>query len=345
MTKSSPEPLPVCILGASGYSGQELLRRLIGHPGVRLIHAFAQTNAGLPVTELVPSLHGRTTLRFEPFSLEAAAEGRMAFVALPSGEALHIVPQLLDRGVMVIDLGGDFRLQDPILYQKAYGRKHPAPELLDRSVYGLSEWNRQSIAGASLIANPGCYPTSVLLPVLPLLKEGIIDSTAVHISSMSGVSGAGRTGHVELSFAEVNESVRAYKVGVHQHQPEMEAFCRTFAGTDARLNFVAHLLPLTRGIYSTMFAGLQPNADFSTIRSIYERYYGNEPFVRILDGKAPEIAEVRGSNRIDIGFTINSNTGGVTLLAAIDNLVKGAAGQAIQNFNIRYGFTETEGLV
>ncbi len=334
----------VTVVGASGYSGQELLRRLAVHPGVELVHAFAQSTVGVPVAELLPSLAGRTRLAFEPYSLNAAREARVAFVALPSGEALSIVPELLDQGMVVIDLGGDFRLKDSALYAQAYGRQHPLPGLLAHAVYGLSEWNRKSIAGASLIANPGCYPTSVLLPVLPLLKENVLDSTALNVSSMSGVSGAGRSAALELSFAEVNESVRAYKVGVHQHRPEMETFCQVFAGATTKLNFVAHLLPITRGIYSTIFATLRSGVELSRVRSIYETYYGREPFIRFLDGKPPELARVRESNRTDISAFTDTSTGGLTILSAIDNLVKGAAGQAIQNFNIRFGFNETEGL-
>ena len=345
MAEASPQGrVKVSILGASGYSGQELIRRLVDHAGAELVHVFAQSTAGIAVSELLPSLTGRTTLKFESFSIEAASGSEVAFVALPSGEALHVVPGLLERGITVIDLGGDFRLKDASLYERFYGRGHPFPELLDRSVYGLSEWNRQALAGASLVANPGCYPTSVLIPLLPLLKEKLIDGRSISVSSMSGVSGAGRSAAMDLSFAEVNESVRAYKVGAHQHQPEMQAYARAFGGTETRLNFVAHLLPITRGIYSTLFARLSNGVDLSTISSTFNHYYGKEPFVRLLEKRAPEIAHVRGSNRIDIGFSVDPSTGQVALLAAIDNLVKGASGQAIQNFNIRYGFKETEGL-
>jgi len=264
---------------------------------------------------------------------------------LPSGEALGVVPQLLDKDITVIDLGGDFRLKDASLYERYYGRRHPMPELLERAVYGLTEWNRAAIAGADLIANPGCYPTSVLLPLLPLLKEAIIDAQGISVSSMSGVSGAGRSAVIELAFAEVNESVKAYKVGVHQHLPEMNTYCTTFSGVPTTLNFVAHLLPMTRGIYSTMFARLRRELDAAALAETFRRYYKGEPFVRCLDGRAPEIKHVRETNRVDIGFTIDDATQQVILLAAIDNLVKGASGQAIQNFNVRYGFAETEGLV
>jgi len=339
-----PERVRVSILGASGYSGQELLSRLTGHPGAEIVHAFAQASAGTRVDDLIPSLKGRTELVLEPFSIESAAQCDAAFVALPSGEALEAVPRLLEKDVTVIDLGGDFRLKDASVYERYYGRRHPAPELLERAVYGLTEWNRRAIAGADLIANPGCYPTSVLLPLLPLLKEAIIDAESISVSSMSGVSGAGRSATLELAFAEVNESVRAYKVGVHQHLPEMSAYCRAFSGVPTTLNFVAHLLPITRGIYSTMFARLKREHDVSALAATFERYYGNEPFVRLLDGRVPEIKHVRNTNRVDIGFTVDLATQQVTVLAAIDNLVKGASGQAIQNFNVRYGFSESEGL-
>lgn len=345
LAKGPQKQVAVTVLGASGYSGQELLGRLAGHAGARVMHAFAQASVGTRVDELMPSLKGRSELVFEPFSVEAAAECEAAFVALPSGEALSAVPQLLERGVTVIDLGGDFRLKDASLYEQYYGRRHPRPELLERAVYGLTEWNRAAIAQADLIANPGCYPTSVLLPLLPLLKERIIDAQGISVSSMSGVSGAGRSAMLELAFAEVNESVRAYKVGVHQHLPEMNAYCTAFSGTPTTLNFVAHLLPITRGIYSTIFAGLRRDLDTAALAATFKQYYDGEPFVRCLDGHAPEIKHVRDTNRADIGFTVDALTQQVTLLATIDNLVKGASGQAIQNFNVRYGFAETEGLV
>lgn len=345
MSKKRPQGrVAVAILGASGYSGQELLARLVRHSGAEVVHAFAQASAGTRVDALIPSLEGRTALVLEPFSVEAAADCEIAFVALPSGEALDAVPRLLEKNVTVIDLGGDFRLKDASVYERYYGRRHPWPELLDRAVYGLTEWNRAAIAGADLIANPGCYPTSVLLPLLPLLKESIIDAESISVSSMSGVSGAGRSAALELMFAEVNESVRAYKVGVHQHLPEMHTYCRAFSGVPTKLNFVAHLLPITRGIYSTIFARLRRGHTTAALAATFTRYYGSEPFVRCLDGRVPEIKHVRETNRIDIGFTVDLATQQVTLLAAIDNLVKGASGQAIQNFNVRYGFPETEGL-
>lgn len=345
VTKTPDKRIKVSILGASGYSGQELLGRLAVHGGAEVVHAFGQASAGTRLDELMPSLKGQTELVLEPFSIEAAAEGQVAFIALPSGEALAVVPRLLERNVTVIDLGGDFRLKDPSLYERYYGRRHPAPELLEGAVYGLTEWNRAAIAKAELIANPGCYPTSVLLPLLPLLKEAIIDSESISVSSMSGVSGAGRSAAPDLAFAEVNESVKAYKVGMHQHLPEMNTYCRAFAGVATQLNFVPHLLPITRGIYSTMFARLTRAQDPAALTATFQQYYGNEPFVRLRDGRAPEIKHVRNTNRIDIGFTIDLATKQVTLLAAIDNLVKGASGQAIQNFNVRYGFPETEGLL
>jgi N-acetyl-gamma-glutamyl-phosphate reductase len=251
---------------------------------------------------------------------------------------------LLSAGKRVIDLGGDFRLQDTSLYERYYKRPHMASTLLKQSVYGLPEWNYDQIKTASLIANPGCYPTSAIMPLAPLLKEGIIESEGIAISSLSGVSGAGRSASVDMSFAEVNESVRAYKVGIHQHIPEIRTALEVLSNTQVKLTFVPHLLPITRGIYTSSYATLKQQVNEQEILAVYEQYYAAAPFVRYSATLIPDIKNVALTNFIDIGFRINQEDRQLVVLSTIDNLIKGAAGQAVQNMNIMFGLQETEGL-
>ncbi len=338
------EQIAVSILGASGYSGAELMRILLRHPGVRIERLFAGASAGKELGEIHPWFAGRTSAALEAYHPDAAGSSDLVFLALPSGEAMRVVPELLERGKKVIDLGGDFRLSEPALYQTYYGRAHAAPALLGAGVYGLPEWNRDAVRSCSLIANPGCYPTSAILPLAPLLKEGIVAAEGIVVDSMSGVSGAGRSGSVELSFCEVNENVRAYKVGTHQHIPEMEGVLGALGGMPVTLSFTPHLIPITRGIYTTSYAALREEISEGRIEEIFHDYYGSEPFVRFSGSAVPEIRNVAGSNYIDIGFRIDRRNNRLVLLSAIDNLVKGAAGQAVQNMNILFGFNETEAL-
>ena len=280
----------------------------------------------------------------EPYSIDKISKSDLIFIALPSGEAMNLVPAMLSAGKRVIDLGGDFRLQDTSLYERYYKRTHSAHALLKQAVYGLPEWNYPQIKSASLIANPGCYPTSAILPLAPLLKEGLIESTGIAVNSLSGVSGAGRSASVEMSFGEVNESVRAYKVGTHQHIPEIKSILESFSYTQVKLSFVPHLLPITRGIYTSVYATLKKSVDEQIILAAFEKYYLSAPFVRYSETAIPEIKNVAYTNFIDIGFRINQEDGQLIVLSAIDNLIKGAAGQAVQNMNIMFGMNETEGL-
>jgi N-acetyl-gamma-glutamyl-phosphate reductase len=332
------------IVGASGYSGAELLKILLRHNFVKVDKLFANNSAGKRVTDIYPWFTGRIEQSYEQYSLDAVDESDIVFIALPSREAMNIVPALLDRGRRVIDLGGDFRLQDPALYEKFYKHRHTAADLLPQAVFGLPEWNRAAIRTASLIANPGCYPTSAILPLAPVLKEGIVQKHGITISSLSGVSGAGRSAATDLSFAEVNESVRAYKVGEHQHIPEIKTSLEAIAGSPVSLTFVPHLLPITRGIYTSIYAPLAKSATQADVSEAYRKHYGKEPFVRFSDSAIPEIKNVNHTNFIDIGFCIYDDNSQLIILSAIDNLVKGAAGQAVQNMNIMFGFNETEGL-
>lgn len=336
--------ISVSIIGASGYSGIELLKILVRHSGVQVDRLFANSSAGKSLADVAPLFHKTLDRTLELYSTEKIQSSDLVFIALPSGEAMNIVPAMLAAGKRVIDLGGDFRLQNTSLYERYYKRPHSAGATLRQAVYGLPEWNSVQIKSASLVANPGCYPTSAILPLAPLLKEGIIESRGIAVSSLSGVSGAGRSASAEMSFAEVNESVRAYKVGTHQHIPEINSVLESLSNTRVNVSFVPHLLPVTRGIYTSIYAPLKKPVDEQAVSAIYEKYYASAPFVRYSATAIPEIKNVAQTNFIDIGFRVNQEDGQLIVLSAIDNLVKGAAGQAVQNMNIMFGLNETEGL-
>jgi N-acetyl-gamma-glutamyl-phosphate reductase len=336
--------ISVSVIGASGYSGLELLKTLFRHPGIIVDRIFANSSAGKRLTEVAPAFTKTTDLVLESYTADKVAQSDLIFIALPSGEAMNLVPGILAAGKRVIDLGGDFRLQDISLYERYYKRAHTASAALKQAVYGLPEWNYTQIQSASLIANPGCYPTSAIVPLVPLLKEGLIEPRGIAVSSLSGVSGAGRSASTDMSFGEVNESVRAYKVTTHQHIPEIKTALNSLAATTVGLSFVPHLLPITRGIYTSSYATLKQTVDEQAILAVYEKYYAAAPFVRFSATAIPEIKNVASTNYIDIGFRINQEDGQVVVLSTIDNLVKGAAGQAVQNMNIMYGMNETEGL-
>lgn len=335
----------ISIVGASGYSGAELVRFLINHKGARIDKLFANTSAGKSIADLYPEFRNRFEKAFEPYMLEATDESDCIFLALPSGEAMNLVPSLLEKGKTVIDLGGDFRLKDVQQYKQYYKHAHTAAHLLPMAVYGLAEWNAEKIKSAKLIANPGCYPTSALLALLPLLKERLISPTGIVINSMSGVSGAGRKADLSLSFVEVHDSVKAYKVAEHQHLPEIAQTLEVLTGQSVSLSFVPHLIPISRGIYTTIHASIQSGVNEEKLFDAYERYYSQTPFVRYSRSFIPELKGVVNTNYCDIGFRISAETNQVIMCSAIDNLVKGAAGQAIQNFNLIYGFSETDSLL
>ena len=337
--------LNISVVGASGYSGAELLKILLRHHHARVNKLFANSSAGKRVDAVYPAFTKRIDASYEPYSLEAACTSDVVFIALPSGEAMNIVPDLLARGKRVIDFGGDFRLRDAAIYQKFYRHEHKSTNLLSEAVYGLPEWNREKIKSAKLVANPGCYPTSATLPIIPLLKEGLIEPKSIAISSLSGVSGAGRSASVEMSLAEVNESVKAYKVGVHQHIPEINQTISDATEQSVSVTFVPHLLPITRGIHTSIYAPLKRAITEQDVLTAYNKYYSKEPFVRVSSTAVPEIKHVNYTNFIDIGFRVYPENNQLIVLSAIDNLLKGAAGQAVQNMNLMFGFDETEGLL
>lgn len=335
----------VSIIGASGYSGMELVRILLRHSGVTIDTLFANTSAGKRFEEVAPAFRNRLPLTLEAFSVDKIASSDVVFIALPSGEALNLVPQILSTGKRVIDLGGDFRLKDTSLYKKYYKRDHTAPEALQQAVFGLPEWFANEIRTAQFVSNPGCYPTSVLLPLAPLVKEKLLDPARIIANSLSGVSGAGRSASPELSFCEVNDSVKAYKVGVHQHIPEIRTILERITGIPVPVTFVPHLLPITRGIFTTIYAPLQKSVTAKDILDVYDSYYQAAPFVRWSSSALPELKHVLHTNFIDIGFTLVEEGNQIIIHSVIDNLIKGAAGQAVQNMNLMFNFSQTEGLL
>lgn len=334
----------ISILGASGYSGAELMTILLRHPGVEVTKVFANSSAGKRVDELYPRFRSLSDHTYETYAPEKVQNDDLVFIALPSGEAMHHVPGLIDAGKRVIDLGGDFRLHETALYTKYYKHEHAAEAYLAKAVYGLPEWNKERIRTAQLIANPGCYVTSALLPLLPLVKAGLIAPAGITISSLSGVSGAGRSSKVDLSFSEANETVKAYKVGNHQHTPEIETVLEDFGGKPATVTFVPHLIPITRGIYSTIYAAPVGAVTADAVGEALLKQYAGAPFVRLIGSAVPEIKHVQYTNYCDIGWKVYERNGQVILHSVIDNLVKGAAGQAVQNMNLMLGFDETTAL-
>jgi N-acetyl-gamma-glutamyl-phosphate reductase len=329
------------IVGASGYSGGELLRLLARAEQIRVVRVTANTAAGKSLASVQPALRGVYELTLEEFAAERFDGLDCVFVALPSGEAMRVVPALLGRVGKVIDLGGDFRLPDATMYEQFYGRPHTAPGLLGKAVYGLPELHREQLRGATFVANPGCYPTSAILGLLPALTQGIVRPDGIVITSMSGVSGAGRSSSVEMSFSEVNESIRAYRVGRHQHLPEIASVLGGAARVPVAVSFVPHLVPMTRGIYTTIHADLSGEISSEEALAVYEKHFAGEPFVRVRRD-LPDIRSVAYTNFCDISVLVDRPTRKLVIFSAIDNLVKGAAGQALQNMNIMFGYPERQ---
>ncbi len=332
----------VAILGASGYTGSELIRLIDGHPRFRLVHLAAHSHAGRQAGDVLPGLHEKLAgMRLSHIDDPLPENCMLVFAALPHGAAANTVARVLDAGCRVIDLSADFRHQSPETYQQAYGIEHPYPQLLRAAVYGLTEWSRERLPEARLVANPGCYPTSMLLPLLPLIRAGVLDETSIIVDAKSGASGAGRGAKTELLFCEINEACRAYGLPRHRHSWEMEEWLEHFGGHAVRVRFVPHILPMNRGMLTTLHLSGRNTASW---RHILEEQYANEPFVRLLpDGRLPSTASVAGSNRCDIGLsTLGADE--CVIVSCIDNLLKGAAGQAVQNANVMFGLDETTGL-
>ena len=339
----------VAIVGATGYTGEELLRALLGHPHAQLTYlaASAKWERPTPASEVFPRFARQLTLAIEALDLSRlTATSDVVFLALPHGAAMSIVPDLLKAGKRVIDLSGDFRLSDPALYPTWYHLTHAHPELLNgrRAVYGLTEFHREQIRTADLVANPGCYATSILLAALPLLQANLIRDGKLLVDAKSGLSGAGKKVETSLLFSEMSENLRAYKVNQHQHMPEIIQEIEHVTRQRVRLGFVPQVIPVRRGLISMLY--LQTAAEASTIEQAYQARYtpSATPFVRVRSNTLPQLRDVVGTNYCDIGFVSDRDLGTLIIASAIDNLLKGAAGQAIQNFNVMHGFPETTGL-
>jgi len=339
--------LRVGIVGVSGYTGVELARILSSHPEVEITVATSRQYAGKSLAEVYPNLRSCVDIICDdPAHDELAGRADFFFTAVPHKTAMAIVPPLLGAGKKVVDLSADFRLRDAEVYEQWY-QEHSCRELLVEAVYGLPELYRNEIRGGRLTANPGCYPTSVILGLAPLLREKVIDPSTLIVDSKSGTSGAGRAASVATLYCEVADGFRPYKVGgTHRHIPEIEQELSGLAGSRVTVSFTPHLLPVSRGILSTMYASLTKDIDQAAIQALYEETYAGEHFVRICPaGTVPATQHVRGSNFCDIGLSVDHRTGRVIVMAAIDNIVKGAAGQAVQNMNLMQGFGETTGLL
>lgn len=348
----------IAIVGASGYSGEELVRLLLNHPHAKLTAVTSRQYAGQTLAQIFPRFanHPKAkALRFtEPNAELLAKQADIVFLALPHGVAAEYAVPLLNAGCTVIDLSADFRLRSAAIYREFYAHDHPAPDLLEKAVYGLPEVYRPEIKKAQLIACPGCYPTSILLPVIPLLKAKLIKPAGIIADSLSGVSGAGRKAELDYLFCECNESARPYGVPKHRHLSEIEEQLSFAAGSPVTIQFTPHLIPVNRGILTTLY--LAPAEHFADatgatalgeqVAACYRAAYANEPFVRLLEGKAmPDTKNVVGTNVCEIAWRLDPRTGRLIVLSAEDNLVKGASGQAVQSLNLRCGWPETAGLI
>ncbi|MDX9787334.1 MAG: N-acetyl-gamma-glutamyl-phosphate reductase [Desulfobacterales bacterium] len=335
----------VGIIGATGYAGAELVRILSGHPGVQLSLLTSRQYAGIAYEDIYPSMAGVVNIICDSNTPELICDkADVLFMALPHKIPMSFAPGFIEQGKKVIDLSADFRFRNAAAYEAAY-QPHTAKALLDEAVYGLSEIYHQEIKTARLIGNPGCYPTSILLPLSPLVKEGLIDVNTIIADAKSGVSGAGREATLTTHTCEVNESFKAYKVAVHRHNPEIDEVLSGIAGTPVAVTFVPHLVPMIRGMFSTIYTNVAAGSGPKQIRDCLNDYYAWQPFVRLVpDSRLPDTRNVRGTNFCDIGFRIDARSNRLILMSAIDNLVKGAAGQAVQNMNIMEGFDQTVGL-
>lgn len=338
--------IKAAIIGATGYVGEELFRILNNHPNVELSHVTSVSYLNKKFNDVYENFKKITDLECSEDDLEKIAdEADVMFLALPHGIASGRINETILSKCKVIDLGADFRLKDKAVYEKWYATEHKSPQLLSKATYGLCELNREQIKKSSLIANPGCYTTCSILSFTPLLKEGLIKEDSIIIDAKSGVTGAGRSLNLGTAYCETNESIKAYKIASHRHTPEIEQELSKAAKKELVLSFTPHLIPMNRGILATCYAKLKQKTDYKTLKAVYEKYYKDEYFVRLTkEGVFPETKWVKGSNFVDIGFSIDERTDNVIVIGAIDNLVKGAAGQAVQNMNLIFGIEEKTAL-
>lgn len=334
------------IIGSTGYAGQELVRLLMQHKEVEIVWFGSRSYIDKKYADVFQNMFEIVDASCMDDNMDALAEAAdVIFTATPQGLCASLVNESILNKVKMIDLSADFRIKDVNIYEKWYGLKHASPQFIGEAVYGLCEINREDIKNARIIANPGCYTTCSILTLYPMVKEGIIDTDTIIIDAKSGTSGAGRGAKVNNLYCEVNENIKAYGVATHRHTPEIEEQLGYAAGKEIVLNFTPHLVPMNRGILVTAYANLKEHIGEAEIRSIYEKYYNKEKFVRVLDkGVCPETRWVEGSNYTDINFVLDERTHRLVMMGALDNLVKGAAGQAVQNMNLAFGFDESEGL-
>lgn len=336
--------IQVGVIGASGYVGSELIGILMNHENVNLSGISSENNQGAAFSSLYPSFKGQYDAQFES-NQEVISKSDVVFICLPHGKSEGMVKQCMDEGKKVIDAGADFRLDDLKLYEDWYETAISYPDLHDKAVYGLPEMNKEAISKTSLVANPGCYPTSILLGLYPAVSEHLIDMDTLIIDAKSGVTGAGKSLSAVTHFANKNEAFKAYKAGTHRHTPEIEEKLSLMGADKVKVSFVPHLLPVNRGILSTMYADLKNQTAPEIIHELYKDWYADDPFVTVLDyGDLPDISHVTHSNQCHIGLTVDERTQRLIIVSVIDNMQKGAAGQAVQNMNIMMGFNETEGL-
>ncbi|HUH60330.1 MAG TPA: N-acetyl-gamma-glutamyl-phosphate reductase [Candidimonas sp.] len=347
MTSVAATRIKVGIVGGTGYTGVELLRLLSQHPQVELKAITSRKEDGMPVADMFPNLRGRVGLAFQTPEKAALHECDVVFFATPHGVAMSQANALLGQGVRIIDLAADFRLQDTEIFEQWYKMPHSCPEVLKESVYGLVELNRSKIADARVVGNPGCYPTTVLLGLAPLIEDGktLIDKSHVIADCKSGVSGAGRKAEVGSLFSEASDNFKAYGVRGHRHHPEISEQLQRLAGSPVGLVFVPHLVPMIRGMFSTIYARILPEAMGTDFQALFEKRYANEAFVDVMPaGSLPETRSVRGSNQLRIAVHRPDNGDQLVILVTQDNLVKGASGQAVQNMNLMFGLPEAAGL-
>ena len=334
------------IIGATGYAGGELVRLLTAHKEAEIKWYGSRSYIDKKYADVYQNMFRIVEERCLDDNMEALSkEVDVIFTATPQGLCASLVNEEILSRTKIIDLSADFRIQDVDIYEHWYGIQHPSPQFISEAVYGLCEINRERVKGARLVANPGCYPTCTTLSVYPLLKEGLIEPNTLIVDAKSGTSGAGRGAKVDNLYCEVNENIKAYGVAVHRHTPEIEEQLGYAAGESLRINFTPHLVPMNRGILITAYASLKREVSYEEVRAAYDKYYASERFVRVLDPDVcPQTKWVEGSNYVDVNFKIDARTGRVIMMGAMDNLVKGAAGQAVQNMNLMFGLKESEGL-
>jgi N-acetyl-gamma-glutamyl-phosphate reductase len=339
--------ITVSIVGASGYTGRELIKILLKHPQVKIVHLTSETYKGKRISELHKGRVSFIDKKFEKLDIDKVAQDSdLVFLALPHGKSQKPVAEFSKRGKKVIDLSADYRLKDKSLYKRWYGLEHSYPRFLRRAVYGLPEIYKEEIRESSLVANPGCYPTGVILGVAPLLAHGLGDGNSIIADAKSGVSGAGRRLELAYHFSECHENLTAYNVGKHRHTPEIEQELSKISKKKITISFTPHLVPMDRGILCTIYVNLEGKVSIDRARNVYKNYYGKAPFVKILPKATfPEVRNVVETNFCEIGLMVDKRTKRIIIITAIDNLVKGASGQAVQNMNLMSGFRETEALL